>query len=74
MLVRTRLLASVASIISDYRQGEIAPITPAHVERWLNQFERPAQMTILIEMESLLWRHYFSRARIKACFRKFWKS
>lgn len=68
---RAQLLASLAGIIGDYREGMIAPITPRRVELWLNQFDQTAQRTILIEMESIFWRYYFSRARIKTCFRKF---
>ncbi len=33
--------------ITDYHQNEIAPITPTHVERWLNQFEIDDQPIIL---------------------------
>ncbi len=68
---RTKLLASLAGIIGDYQQGGITPITPTHVEIWLKQFDRAVQQTLLIEMESIFWRYYFSRARIKACLHKF---
>lgn len=68
---RTQLLESIANTIADYRQGEIAPITPAHVARWINQFDAADQLTILIEMDGLLRRFYFSRARIKAFYRRF---
>jgi hypothetical protein len=51
---RNVLLRSLAATISDYRRGEIAPITPAHVERWLNQFDPADQPVILAEMDSLV--------------------
>lgn len=69
---RTQLLESIASTVADYRQGEIAPITPAHVARWVNQFDAAVQLTILTEMDTLLKQfYYFSRARIKAFFQMF---
>ncbi len=68
---RTQLLESIASTIADYRQGEIAPITSAHVARWVNQFDAADQLTILTEMDALLKRFYFSRARIKAFYQMF---
>jgi hypothetical protein len=66
---RTQLLESIANTVADYRQGEIAPITPAHVARWVNQFDAADQLTILTEMDSILKRFYFSRARVKAFYR-----
>ena len=65
------LLQSLARTISDFRRNEIAPITPTHIERWLNQFEAADQFTILAEMNSLMKRFYFSRIRVKECLRKF---
>ena len=44
---RNALLLSLANTITDYHQNEIAPITPTHVERWLNQFEIDDQPIIL---------------------------
>ncbi len=66
---RNALLQSLANTISDYRQGEVAPITSVHVERWLNQFETNDQPIILAEMDSIMKRFYFSRARVKECVR-----
>jgi len=70
---RTMLLQSLANTISDYRKGEIAPITPAHVERWLNQFDFNDQHVILAEMDAIMKRLYFSRSRVKECIRAFLK-
>jgi hypothetical protein len=43
-VVRHELLESLANTLADYRQGEISPITPNHVEKWLNQFDPGDQM------------------------------
>jgi hypothetical protein len=39
------------------------------VERWLNQFETNDQPIILAEMDYIMKRFYFSRARVKECIR-----
>jgi len=70
-LHRSALLQSLSNTISDYRLGEIAPITPAHVERWLNQFDTDDQPVILAEMDSLMKRFYFSKVRVKQYLRSF---
>lgn len=74
IISRDALLQSLADTIADYRQGEIHPITPTHVERWLNQFEADDQLTVLTEMDSLMKRFYFSRIRVKECLRNFLKN
>lgn len=65
------LLRSLAETIADYRQNEIPSITPAHIERWLSQFESKDQPIILAEMDRLMKRFYFSNQRVKAYLRKF---
>jgi hypothetical protein len=62
---RDDLLRSIASTVADYRQGEIEPITPEHVDTWAKQFDMQDQMTVLAEMNSILKRYYFSRVRVK---------
>lgn len=59
------LLRSIANTIADYRQGEIDPIDQDHVERWVKQFDRQDQMTILAQMDSILKRFYYSREQVK---------
>ena len=71
---RRSLLQSIATTIADYRQGEIAPISPDHIAVWLNQFDPGDQPTILREMGVLLKRFYFSKARIKGTSANFSKS
>jgi hypothetical protein len=70
---RSILLQSLANTISDYRQNEIAPITPAHIERWLGQFDPKDQPVILSEMDSIMKRFYFSKVRVKEHVRTFLK-
>jgi hypothetical protein len=72
-VTRYELLESLAHTLSDYRQGEIPPITPDHVEKWLNQFDPANQMIILSEMNSIMGRFYFPRIRIKEYLRGFLK-
>jgi len=62
---RGMLLESIATTVADYRHGEIAPITPEHVDRWVQQFDEADQSTILSEMDRLLHAYYVSRDRAK---------
>ena len=70
---RASLLQSLATIIADYRHNEITSISPEHVERWLTQFDKSDQQTILIEMNFIMRKFYFSRIRMKKCLHKFLK-
>jgi hypothetical protein len=63
MAERDDLLTSVAVTIADYRKGEVAVPDPAHVQRWVNQFEnKQVQLPILRELDHVLKQTYFSRA------------
>ncbi len=62
MAERNNLFASIAATIADYREGDLAAPTPAHVERWINQFDAQVQLPILREMDHVLKQTYFSRA------------
>lgn len=64
--MRQTLLESIATIIADYRQGEVPNIDSRHVDRWVKQFGRfgfddQVQVVILGEMERILKRYYISR-------------
>lgn len=59
--VREQLLASITETVSDYRYGEIEPITPTHIETWVDQFPEDKQLCILTEMDRILDRYYFSK-------------
>jgi hypothetical protein len=66
MSERTDLLGSIANTIKDYRAGEIDEPTPAHVDTWVMQFDRDAQLPILREMDHVLKRTYFPKKRVKS--------
>ncbi|MBI1914951.1 MAG: hypothetical protein HYS12_09480 [Planctomycetes bacterium] len=58
---RQELLQSIATTIGDYRKGEIPTPDPAHVDRWVGQFEAPVQEPILMELDHVLRQTYLSR-------------
>lgn len=62
---RRDLLQSITTTVADYRQGEIAAITPEHVEKWVCQFNEDEQLAILQEMNHLLSNYYISRRRAR---------
>lgn len=62
---RQNLLASIANTIRDYRQGEISPITPDHVDKWVCQFDKEEQLIILYEMSHLLSKYYLTKDKTK---------
>ena len=64
------LLESIADAIADYREGEIDRPTPAHVERWVNQFDADVRLPILQEMDHVLKKTYFSKDRVLAFLRE----
>lgn len=64
MTERTALLASIADTIKDYRDGELPQPTPAHVDRWIQQFDADTQLPILREMNHVLKQTYFSLAKV----------
>lgn len=67
------LLKSLAHTLSDYRQSEIPPITPIHVEIWLKQFDFADRSIILAELDSIIKRFYFSYTRVREYIRTFLK-
>ena len=58
---RTQLLETIAHLIADYREGQLAAPSPRHVERWVNQFASDVQLPILKEMSHVLTRTYITR-------------
>jgi hypothetical protein len=67
---RQNLLESIATTIADYRHGEIYAMTPDHVNRWVDQFNRDEQLTILAEMDRILKIYYVSRQKAKDIIRR----
>jgi len=49
---KNQFLGSIAQTIQDYRKGEIQ-ITPAHIDKWVKQFNVHDQITILSEVDHL---------------------
>lgn len=65
MTERENLLASIASTIKDYRAGEIALPTPAHVDRWISQFDPEVQVPMLRELDYVFQRTYVSHPAMR---------
>ena len=61
MTARDNLLESIATTISDYREGEIPKPTPDHVERWVSQFPEEVQEPLLKELNHILDTTYFQK-------------
>lgn len=68
------LIRSLSETVADYRRNEIVPITPLHIERWLNQFDSADRLVILHEMDAIMRRFYFSKDLVKAGIRGFLKN
>jgi len=56
-----KLLESIASTAADYRAGDLAAPTPAHVDRWVKQFDAAVQLPLLRELDHVLKRTYVSK-------------
>ena len=65
MSERDRLLQSIATITADYQAGVLPAPTAAHVDRWIRQFPADVQLPVLAEMDHVLARTYFSKARVE---------
>ncbi len=66
MAERDILLASIVKTTADYRAGEIAPPTPSHVQKWIEQFDSAVQIPILREMDHVLKSTYISQKIMKS--------
>ena len=67
---RGKLLDSIADTIKDYREGEIAQLTPDHVDRWVYQFDNTVQVPLLHELDHVLKKTYFSKSYVSRFFAK----
>lgn len=63
MAEMNQLLQAVATVIADYRQGEIPEPNPDHVGRWIAQFDPGVRQDVLREVAHVLGKTYLSRAR-----------
>ena len=68
MSERSKLLVSIADTIKDYREGEIAPPTPDHVDRWVYQFDNTVQVPLLHELDHVFKKTYFSKSYVSGFF------
>lgn len=58
------LCESIAQVITDYREGEIARPTADHIATWVNQFPVHDQDLILDELLHVLGNSYFNRQSV----------
>lgn len=68
MTTRDDLLASIAATIADYRENDLEAPTPAHVDRWVNQFEANVHIPILHEINHVLKQTYIPKNSFKDYF------
>ena len=66
---KSDLAASISETIADYRAGAIPNPTPAHVIRWIDQFDSAARVPLLREIDHVLSKTYLSRRKIRAFLR-----
>ena len=62
------LIEKIAKVLKDYRsheQNTLVRIQPFHVKDWIKQFDQEDRRTILLEMEHIFRKRYFSRSRAK---------
>jgi len=64
MSKRSSLLKSIASTIADYREGEVEALTPAHVDRWIQQFDTAVQEPMLAELDHVFKQMYLSKTKV----------
>lgn len=64
MTTRKELLERVVEQIADYREGEIASMGTAHVDKWVRQFAGASQEPILAELGHVFSKTYFTRKTV----------
>jgi hypothetical protein len=65
---RARVLTSIVSKLGDYREGEVAPIDSDHIDRWVSQFDEALQLSILTELDHVLFKTYIPRSAFEKFF------
>ena len=60
----TQLLTSTASIIADYREGEIPRPDASHIAKWLKQFDEDVRPALLAETHQVLQKTYVSKVGV----------
>lgn len=61
MTERSEHLQLIATVIADYRQGEIDPRTPDFIDLWLQQFPKDIQDPLLEALANVMSKTYVSR-------------
>lgn len=61
---RASLLQSITTTIADYRAGELASPTPAHVDNWISQFDPGVQLDMLRELDHVLDNTYIPKSTV----------
>ncbi len=64
LMASKKLLDGVASIIADYRKGEIEPPDADHVNRWISQFDAEVRDPIFNEIQHVLGRTDITRSSV----------
>lgn len=64
MTERTELLTSIAHSIRTYREGEIPPPTPEHVDRWVSQFSSDQQLPFLREFDHVISHSFIEKSDV----------
>lgn len=64
MSERDDLLASIASTIKTYRQGELPEPTPAHVDKWAVQFSAADQVPFLREFDHVIKQTFLTKETV----------
>jgi len=72
--MREQYLNSIASTLSDFREGEIPAPTPHHVDKWVSQFDDDFQLPILKETAYVLQQSYCSKEDVSDFFRSLIRS
>ena len=62
---RHSLLASIASTIRTYRQGELPEPTPEHVDRWASQFSAADQVLFLSEFDHVIKQTFLTKTMVQ---------
>ncbi len=62
---RRALLQSIANTIADYRQDDLDPPTPDHVDRWIGQFDTDVQEEMLAELDHVLKEAYIPKSTVE---------
>jgi hypothetical protein len=58
-------LESIARTVTGYREGEITPPSPAHIDKWARQFDEPVRERLIAELDHVLERTYIPKSKVE---------